>query len=61
MSAATCSWPTSLAFIAFPPTHLLARYGSGIYAALTGNAWESTVYLGLANLALLALGADPQK
>ncbi len=41
------------AFIAFPPTHLLARYGSGIYAALTGNAWESTVYLGLANLGVL--------
>ena len=41
------------AFIAFPPTHFLARYGSGIYAALTGNAWESTVYLGLVNLAVL--------
>lgn len=42
------------AFIAFPPTHLLARYGSGLYAALTGNAWEGTVYLGLVNLAVLA-------
>lgn len=42
------------AFIAFPPTHLLARYGSGIYAALTGNVWESTVYLGLVNLGALA-------
>ena len=42
------------ALVAFPPTHLLARYGSGIYAALTGNAWEGTVYLGLVNLAVLA-------
>jgi hypothetical protein len=42
------------AFIAFPPTHLLARYGSGVYAALSGNAWEGTVYLGLINLAVLA-------
>jgi hypothetical protein len=41
------------AFIAFPPTHFLARYGSGLYAALTGNAWEGTVYLGLVNLAVL--------
>ena len=43
-----------LAFTAFPPTHLLARFGSGIYASLTGNAWEDTVYLGLVNLAVLA-------
>jgi len=42
------------AFIAFPPTHLLAQYGSGIYAMLTGNAWEGTVYLGLVNLVVLA-------
>ena len=43
-----------LAYVAFPPTHLLASFGSGIYAALTGNAWEGTVYLGLINLAVLA-------
>ncbi|HJT43804.1 MAG TPA: hypothetical protein VJ750_09925 [Rhizomicrobium sp.] len=42
------------ALIAFPPTHMLAQWGSGVYSALTGNAWEGTVYLGLANLALLA-------
>jgi hypothetical protein len=42
------------ALVAFPPTHLLARFGSGIYAAITGNAWEGAVYLGLVNLALLA-------
>ena len=41
------------ALVAFPPTHLLARFGSGIYAAITGNAWEGAVYLGLVNLALL--------
>ncbi len=38
---------------AFPPTHLLSHFGSGIYAAITGNAWEGAVYLGLVNLALL--------
>jgi hypothetical protein len=42
------------ALVAFPPTHLLARFGSGIYAAITGNAWEGAVYLGLVNLGLLA-------
>ena len=41
------------ALVAFPPTHLLARFGGGIYAAITGNAWEGAVYLGLVNLALL--------
>lgn len=42
-----------LAFVAFPPTHFLARASAGIYAALTGNPWETTVYLGLINLAAL--------
>jgi hypothetical protein len=41
------------AYVAFPPTHLLARFGSGVYARITGNAWEGTVYLGLANLIVL--------
>ena len=41
------------ALVAFPPTHLLSHFGSGIYAAITGNAWEGAVYLGLVNLALL--------
>ncbi|HEY0265643.1 MAG TPA: hypothetical protein VGC16_02765 [Rhizomicrobium sp.] len=44
-----------LAFVAFPPTHLLARLGSGVYAAMTSNPWEGAVYLGLVNLAVLAL------
>jgi hypothetical protein len=42
-----------LALVAFPPTHLLARAGSDLYAGLTSNPWEGTVYLGLANLAAL--------
>jgi len=42
------------ALAAFPPTHLLSHFGSGIYAAISGNAWEGTVYLGVVNLALLA-------
>ena len=42
------------ALVAFPPTHLLSHFGRGIYAAITGNAWEGTVYLGLVNLGLLA-------
>jgi len=41
------------ALVAFPPTHLFARFGGGLYAAITGNAWEGAVYLGLVNLALL--------
>jgi hypothetical protein len=43
-----------LALIAFPPTHFLAQLGESIYARLTGNPWEATVYLGLANLTALA-------
>ncbi len=42
-----------LAWFAFPPTHLLARWGEGVYSAITGNAWEGTVYLGIFNAALL--------
>jgi len=41
------------ALFAFPPTHLLASLGSGVYGAITGNAWEGAVYLGLVNAALL--------
>jgi hypothetical protein len=42
-----------LGFVAFPPTHLLARLGSGVYAAMTSNGWEGAVYLGLVNLAVI--------
>jgi hypothetical protein len=42
-----------LGFAAFPPEHLLAGLSRGLYARFTGLPWESTVYLGLINLALL--------
>lgn len=45
-----------LSYLAFPPTHIWGRLGAGLYASFTGNAWEAGVYLGLANLALLAWG-----
>ena len=50
-----------LALVAFPPTHLLAQYGSGIYAAMTSNSWEGAVYLGLANLAFLSWAVTRKK
>jgi hypothetical protein len=43
------------AYPAFPPTHLLAPVSEWLYRRLEGNSWEATVYLGLVNLALLAL------
>jgi hypothetical protein len=43
-----------LAYVSFPPTHLLSELTERVYSRLTGNPWESTVYLGLVNLALLA-------
>jgi hypothetical protein len=43
-----------LAFFAFPPTHLLAPLGAGVYRALTGNPWEDTTYLGLVILMIVA-------
>lgn len=46
------------AYFAFPPTHLLGAWGSGLYAELGVGPWETTVYLGLVNVALLVwLGA----
>jgi hypothetical protein len=41
------------AFFAFPPTHALGRLGAGVYRAMTSNPWEGTVYLGLANCAVI--------
>lgn len=41
------------AYFAFPPTHLFAAWGSGLYARLSAGPWEGVVYLGLVNLALL--------
>jgi len=42
------------AYFAFPGSHLLAPITAGIYRRLSGNRWESTVYLGLVNMAVLA-------
>ncbi|HEX3430249.1 MAG TPA: hypothetical protein VHT03_05125 [Rhizomicrobium sp.] len=42
-----------LAYVAFPPQHFLSFISRGLYARFTGNPWETTVYLGLINLALL--------
>jgi hypothetical protein len=44
-----------LAFFAFPPTHVLASWSAGVYRAITSNPWEGTVYLGLANLAVITM------
>jgi hypothetical protein len=43
-----------LGFAAFPPFHALADLADGLYSRFTGNAWEATVYLGIANMLLLA-------
>jgi hypothetical protein len=45
-----------LGYTAFPPTHLLGAWSAGLYHAFSGNAWEATVYLGLANIAVLVWG-----
>jgi hypothetical protein len=42
-----------LGFAAFPPFHALAPLAQGLYGRFTGNAWEATAYLGLANVPLL--------
>src|SRR5207253_2076061 len=42
-----------LGFVAFPPQHVFSSVSHGLYAQFTGNPWESTVYLGLINLAIL--------
>jgi hypothetical protein len=39
---------------AFPRFHAFAPLADGVYRELKGNAWEATVYLGLASLALLS-------
>jgi len=40
-------------YVLFPPTHLLSDWTRAAYAQLSGNPWESAVYLGLVNIALL--------
>jgi hypothetical protein len=44
------------ALVTFPPHHLLAQATEPVRALFSGNAWESTAYLGIVNLALLGLG-----
>ena len=46
-----------LGFAAFPRFHALAPLADGPYTRFTGNAWEATVYLGLANILLLSLAS----
>jgi hypothetical protein len=41
-------------YAAFPPVHLLGNLTKDIYSTLTGPSWESTVYLGVVNLGLMA-------
>jgi hypothetical protein len=41
-------------YVVFPPVHLLGGLTTNFYWQLTGNPWESTVYLGLANLVVMA-------
>jgi hypothetical protein len=44
-----------VALFVFPPTHFLGGWTKYVYRHLSGNAWEAAVYLGLANLAAIAL------
>lgn len=44
-----------LGFIVFHPYHLLSTIGELVYSHFKGNYWEMTVYLGLANAAILLL------
>src|SRR5262249_30125564 len=41
-------------YAVFPPVHLLGDLTRQVYSRLTGNLWEATVYLGLANLVVMA-------
>jgi hypothetical protein len=40
-------------YVVFPPFHLLGSLTSYFYRRFTGNPWEATVYLGLANLVVM--------
>ena len=42
------------AYFAFPSYHAFGPLADGIYARVTGNEWEATVYLGVVNIAVLA-------
>lgn len=45
-----------LAYVTFPPAHLLFGLTRGLYLRFTGDPWEATVYLGLVNLVVLGWG-----
>jgi hypothetical protein len=42
-----------IAFFAVPSYHALGTLADGVYARLSGNEWEATVYLGCVNIAVL--------
>jgi hypothetical protein len=43
-----------LGYVTFPPWHLLEAVSRPLFQRFSGNAWEATVYLGLASLAAFA-------
>jgi hypothetical protein len=43
-----------LGYTAFPPTHFWGQFSAKLNASFSGNIWEAGVYLGLANLAVMA-------
>jgi hypothetical protein len=42
-----------LGFIVFPPEHFLSAFSRGLYSRFSGRPWESSVYLGLVDLAVI--------
>jgi hypothetical protein len=44
----------AVAYFTFPPTHLLSAFTDRLNSRFTGHPWESTVYIGLVNLILVA-------
>jgi hypothetical protein len=40
-------------YVVFPPVHLLGSLTRAFYRRFSGNPWEATVYLGLANLVVM--------
>jgi len=43
-----------LGYVIFPPTHLLGAWAHDAFARLSGNPWESAIFLGIVNLAVVA-------
>ena len=40
-------------YVIFPPTHLLGSWAHDAFARLSGNPWESAIYLGVINLVVV--------